>query len=86
MPTARPTTHTSRQLSAEIPESEWRVLSERLKVHRSDQLGTYRGRRLAEVLAAHPELAEALEEDRRAADEELARLQGPLDDEEPLDG
>ena len=75
-----------RAYSAEIPDAEWRLLSERLKVHRSGQLGTYRERRLAEVLAAHPELAEALEADRRAAEEELARLRRPPNEEGPADG
>jgi transcriptional regulator with XRE-family HTH domain len=63
-----------RSFFSEVPEHEWQQLTERTRIHRGGQLGTVRERRLAELLAARPDLAALLETDRRTAEEALTRL------------
>jgi transcriptional regulator with XRE-family HTH domain len=62
---------------SEVPEVEWQQVSEQMQVHRGEQLGSYRERRLAKLLASDPELAAQLVAHRAAAEEELARLRRP---------
>jgi transcriptional regulator with XRE-family HTH domain len=62
---------------SEVPEVEWQQVSERVQVHRGEQLGSYRERRLANLLASDPELAAQLVAHRADAEEKLARLRRP---------
>jgi transcriptional regulator with XRE-family HTH domain len=71
---------------AEVPEVDWEQVGERAQVLQAARLGTYHGRRLAELLAAEPDLAALLEADRRKAQEALARLRHSPDEEGQGDG
>jgi transcriptional regulator with XRE-family HTH domain len=62
---------------SEVPEVEWQQVNDQVQVHRGEQLGSYRERRLAKLLASDPELAAQLVAHRAAAEEELARLRRP---------
>jgi hypothetical protein len=60
-----------------VPEAEWQQVNERVQIHRGEQLGSYRERRLANLLASDPELAAQLVAHRADAEEKLARLRRP---------